>query len=345
MSTWRCSFFLLTSVYLFAIIGNIKAHSAGEDLAMPRQLTTEEFIERAKAVHGNKYDYSKTEYKGTKKLVCIICPEHGEFWQSPNKHVSTKQGCSKCKGVAKKTTEEFILEAKAVHGDKYDYSKAVYKAARKKVAIICPIHGVFWKTPNKHVSQKQGCSKCARARTAQILRMSHEEWVAAIAEVNPNIEILGKIISGSKPVPCLCKICHHEWLGVPAQLKSGHGCVKCCQSGFLSHEQGSLYILVDDVEVPTIMKVGVSIDAEKRKDNVLRSAKKAGAVFSDLHVIKTWEGTTDDMQALEKAMHQALSQYKINFTEKFDGCQEFFYYRPEVFELIEEHLKKFSTEE
>lgn len=49
------------------------------------------------------------------------------------------------------------------------------------------------------------------------------------------------------------------------------------------------------------------------------------------------------MQTLEKAMHQALSQYKINFTEKFDGCREFFYYRPEVFELVEEHLKKFAN--
>ena len=41
------------------------------------------FIERAKKVHGDKYDYSKVEYVNTHTKVCIICPEHGEFWQLP----------------------------------------------------------------------------------------------------------------------------------------------------------------------------------------------------------------------------------------------------------------------
>ena len=61
-----------------------------------RKLTTTEFIEKAKAVHGDKYDYSKTEYKGNRIKVCIICPEHGEFWQSPKNHVQRKAGCPRC---------------------------------------------------------------------------------------------------------------------------------------------------------------------------------------------------------------------------------------------------------
>lgn len=48
---------------------------------MPRRLTTEEFIEKARKIHGNKYDYSKIEYKGCSEKICIICHEHGEFWQ------------------------------------------------------------------------------------------------------------------------------------------------------------------------------------------------------------------------------------------------------------------------
>ena len=61
---------------------------------MPK-LTTEEFIAKAKAVHGNRYDYSKVEYVNSKTKVCIVCKEHGDFWQSPIKHLHG-QKCAKC---------------------------------------------------------------------------------------------------------------------------------------------------------------------------------------------------------------------------------------------------------
>ena len=114
--------------------------------------------------------------------------------------------------------------------------------------------------------------------------------------------------------------------------------------GLFARRLRSFFDMVDDLEVPTVMKIGVSIDVEKRRNEVLKSAKKASASFSDLHVIKTWEGPTEDIHALEKAIHEVLSGYKINFPVKFSGSQEFFYYRPEVFELVEEHLKKLSKQ-
>ena len=169
-------------------------------------------------------------------------------------------------------------------------------------------------------------------------KLTHEEQVEAIAKVNPDVEVLGRIINNETHVLCRCKICNHEWNPTPSDLKQGKGCPKCANCGFLSHKQGEPYILVDDLEVPTMMKVGVSIDAEKRKDRILRSARKAGAGIPDLYVVKTWSGTTERMQAFEKAIHQALSQYKINFPVKFDGCNEFFYYRPEVFDEVEKLL-------
>ena len=45
------------------------------------------FIGKAIKKHGNKYDYSKVEYVNSQTKVCIICPEHGEFWQTPSAHV------------------------------------------------------------------------------------------------------------------------------------------------------------------------------------------------------------------------------------------------------------------
>ena len=58
-------------------------------------LSTEEFIKRAREIHGEKYDYSKVEYKGCYEKVCIICPKHGEFWQTPRSHLSG-HGCPNC---------------------------------------------------------------------------------------------------------------------------------------------------------------------------------------------------------------------------------------------------------
>ena len=58
-------------------------------------MTNDEFIEKARKVHGDKYDYSKVKYINSRSKVCIICPEHGEFWQTPAKHLSG-HGCAFC---------------------------------------------------------------------------------------------------------------------------------------------------------------------------------------------------------------------------------------------------------
>ena len=127
------------------------------------KLTLDEFIKKAKEIHGDKYDYSKVEYENVETKVCIICPEHGEFWQTPDVHLYNKCGCSRCSGVKKPTTEEFIESAKKIHGDKYDYSKVEYINNSTKVCIICPEHGEFWQTPANHLKEK-GCPVCRQSK-------------------------------------------------------------------------------------------------------------------------------------------------------------------------------------
>ena len=128
------------------------------------KLTTEEFIAKAKAVHGDRYDYSKVEYVGSKTKVCIICKKHGEFLQSPQKHLKG-QGCVKChhKSMAKRYSlgkEKFIEKANAVHNGFYGYSEVEYVNGHTKVKIICPIHGIFEQAPSSHL-QGHGCPSCA----------------------------------------------------------------------------------------------------------------------------------------------------------------------------------------
>lgn len=122
----------------------------------------EYFIEKAKEIHGNKYDYSKVEYVNNKTKVCIICPDHGEFWQRPDKHLYTKRGCPKCGKTQKLTNEEFIKKAKLIHGEEYDYSNVDYKTNRQKIKIICKKHGIFKQTPHAHLNG-QGCPICCKS--------------------------------------------------------------------------------------------------------------------------------------------------------------------------------------
>lgn len=115
---------------------------------------TEWFIKNSVAIHGDKYDYSKTEYKRSKENVCIICPKHGEFWQTPSSHLRGR-GCPKCaneiKTRLKKDTSWFVRKAKEIHKNKYDYSKVEYKNRATPVIIICPIHGEFLQLPYWHL--------------------------------------------------------------------------------------------------------------------------------------------------------------------------------------------------
>lgn len=125
--------------------------------------TKEQFIEESIKIHGNKYDYSKVEYINSKQKVCIVCPIHGEFWQTPNKHLCGNS-CPKCaneiNGFNKRMGDnEFIKRAKEIHGNKYDYSKVKYIDIDTKVCITCPIHGEFYQTPYIHLNGC-GCSLC-----------------------------------------------------------------------------------------------------------------------------------------------------------------------------------------
>ena len=128
--------------------------------------TTKSFIDACNYIHGGRYRYDKTKYVKRNQKLIITCPEHGDFEQTPGNHLYG-YGCPVCAGVNKLTPEIFRVKAKAVHGDKYDYSLITGDiSSHRKVAIICPEHGVFEQTPTGHLSGK-GCLKCAPKKRAK----------------------------------------------------------------------------------------------------------------------------------------------------------------------------------
>lgn len=136
-------------------------------MAAKQASNTQEFITKAVKIHENKYDYSKVDYVNCHTLVTIICTNHGEFQQTPMKHLSG-QGCPKCYGK-NKTTEDIIKLSKQVHGDRYDYSKVNYVSTHDPITIICPRHGEFQQLPYVHFGNKCGCPKCSMSHGEEVI--------------------------------------------------------------------------------------------------------------------------------------------------------------------------------
>ena len=194
---------------------------------MNKKLTKEEFIEKAKKIHGDKYDYSKVELTGNNKTkVCIICPEHGEFWQKQNAHLCG-QGCQKCYGNKKLTKEEFIEKAKQIHGEKYDYSKVEYKNNHTKVCIICPEHGEFWQLPSSHL-QGHACQKCSLKKLSKINSLGLENFIKKAKKVHGDKYDYSKVnyINNKTKVCIICPE-HGEFWQKPNDHLNGCGCQIC----------------------------------------------------------------------------------------------------------------------
>ena len=201
---------------------------------LKKKITTKEFIEKARKVHGDKYDYSKVEYTDSKTKVCIICPIHGEFWQTPNAHIYQNCGCPECSKYKKLSTEDFINRAREIHGDKYDYSKVEYVKSSTKVCIVCPIHGEFWQTPNAHIIAKHSCPKCSHPS----YKKRKEDFIIEAKEIHGDKYDYSKVEYVNNRTK-VCIICpeHGEFWQTPHSHLSGKGCPECSKSKKLSTEE------------------------------------------------------------------------------------------------------------
>lgn len=142
----------------------------------------ETYINKVNEVHDNFYNYDKTIYLTLNHKIIINCPIHGDFMQLANQHIKGHT-CPKCalekqKLRQKDTTERFIIKAKNIHGDTYDYSKTIYgDTAHNEVTITCKEHGDFNITPNRHLSKKSGCQKCGKRKGIEkLIQNQKSSW-------------------------------------------------------------------------------------------------------------------------------------------------------------------------
>jgi Zn finger protein HypA/HybF involved in hydrogenase expression len=193
----------------------------------------EKFIIRANKIHNNKYNYDKIIYSSQKDKIIVTCPLHGDFKINAKHHLNGGE-CPQCrKNRLNYTTENFIINARKIYGDKFDYSKAIYTTYTGLLTIICPIHGEFEQSCNVHLNSVHGCPKCAAEQFSIIKRNSNSNFIK-ISEIIHNYKYDYKLSNYSKnniPVTIICPE-HGEFKQQPSNHMKGAGCSKCKSKEF-----------------------------------------------------------------------------------------------------------------
>lgn len=300
-------------------------------------MTKEEFIVKARSVHGDKYDYSKVDYVNARTKVCIICPEHGEFWQEAFSH-TTGCGCPSCVKKKKYTTESFIEKTKTVHGDKYDYTKTEYINNRTKVCIICPEHGEFWQLPTNHL-KGCGCTFCKGARITKEKTRTKEDFIKKAIKVHGDRYDYSKV-NYVKARDKVCIICpeHGEFWQEAYHHTVGCGCPHC-KKWFL--EEACSTFLVENnisfVREKTFKwlraKNPLHLDFYLPKYNLAIECQGK----QHFKVIKTWGGE-DGLKA-----RQDRDKIKAALCQKNNVNIEYISYTDNVDECLEKIIKKYES--
>lgn len=361
-----------------------------------KKLTTEEFIQKAKDVHGGRYDYSEVDYITAQIKVCIVCREHGRFYQTPNNHLWGK-GCYKCAGKGhdheyylgccrekhgdkyvynniyhnkgeiwldvhckehgdfsmrfrnhlrgtgckhcgiearasklRKSREQFIKDAKKVHGDTYNYSEVKYISTITNIKIICKVHGPFLQSPATHLNGS-GCQLCKVDKIKKCSMFTEEFYLQKVQNVHGDkysyeyMEYTGSV----NKIKIYCKY-HDLVFEQNAHAHStGRGCPQCARKNmwklYRTDEESNFYLFDMGGE---FVKIGLSIDVEGRRKIIERSSGIS------VKVIKTIKGPANKLLQFEQGILNKLQYQKHHPEMKFDGSTEC-YERSEISKILD----------
>lgn len=204
--------------------------------------TTEWFIERARQIHGDKYDYSKVKYINDKNKVDIICRKHGIFSQIPSSHLQ-KHACKKCQYESNTirdtySQQEFIERANSIHNNKYDYSQTQYTKSINKIKIKCKEHGLFEQTADSHVNNASGCPICSKIKISKNQTLTKEQFIEKAHLVHNDIYDYSKVNYINYETKILIKCPEHDYF---EQTPHCHLMTQGCPICRFSHGERIIY--------------------------------------------------------------------------------------------------------
>ena len=252
--------------------GNCCPKCALENRTLNTRSSVEEFIEKAREIHGDEYDYSKVNYINARTKVCIVCSKHGEFWQMPSVHLGG-QGCPKCAGRGMDKFL-FIEKAKSLHRNKFDYSKVEYINSNTKVCIICPEHGEFWQTPAKHL-YGQGCPKCGKVSMTEKLTVKYDEYIKRVKKIHGekyDYSSIKKFETLHSKINIICPK-HGNFTQFAYDHLAGHGCPSCAM--LESNAEREIYDFICNI---------VGSENVVKKDRIILEGREIDILIPSLNI-------------------------------------------------------------
>lgn len=300
-----------------------------------RHKTQFEIIAEFTARHGDTYKYDQVIFMGMNNKVIITCSVHGNFHQTPTKHISG-QGCPKCAGTAPLSNDEIIEKFKITHGDKFNYSEVGYVNTKTAVKIICNEHGAFYQLPHLHVNGS-GCPICAGNYS-----LDTETIIKQFRDVHGDTYDYSRVkyTRAFGQVEIICPI-HGVFTQTARSHKRGSGCPDCAIT--IGHTKSSyieycdlydgkthLYLVECSKDDELFYKIGISrLGASER----FNSKRKMPYKFK---LLKQIYGDASAVWDLEKTIHKLLSSLKYNPDIDFHGKTECFSkINSNIFELID----------
>lgn len=297
---------------------------------MPRKVSFDEFLERSKILHGEKYNYSKVFFKTVTDKIEIICPIHGSFWQEATSHLRgyAYKHCNS--GVKRKGQSTFLKQAKKKFGNKFDYSKTQVERFQDPITIRCKKHGEFVSTPTKHLSTDYGCPSCAAEQIARKQSLTQEEFInrSNILHNNKYDYSLVEYISRRHPIKIICPE-HGIFITTPEVHLKGCNCKVCSQSGWDRtswrnqdknnvNSNPTVYIIRCFNEEESFIKIGRTL--RSIKDRFLRPS----VMPYKYELIAQFFGSSDEMFNLEIKLHRMNKDFRYIPKIKFPGSRECF---------------------
>lgn len=319
---------------------------------MTKKLTFNEFLERAKKKHTNDdYEYDEATFNGLHHKMRIVCPLHGEFWQSANDHLRG-QGCPICGKLrgglkCRSNKTDFVKKYTDRYDERYDFSKFNYVKSNIKGTVICGRHGEFEATPNNLLSG-EGCPMCKSENNSRSQRLSEQVINERLKNVHGNNITcdLSTYKSNNREARFICSK-HGDFYSFPSNVFIGHGCPICGRKK-CDDARKTQY---DDVLARFEMVHGdkytydkATYDGVKKKMRIV--CKKHGEFWQAPQ--NHWRGQGCPIckeSKLEMEVSNALTEHGIEFIrERKLGRQHVDFYIPSIHVNIEcqgeQHFKK-----
>ena len=308
------------------ILGHKCSFCANRLKSTAMMMIFDEFVSKARLIHGQKYQYDQKSYTCAADKLLITCNIHGEFNQTGSLHLQGN-GCRAC-GIIKNTTDktrsgdDVISEAKKLNPE-YDYSETIVINSKTNMKITCPLHGEFYQTPNNHIAKRNKCPSCrgkiSRSETSFFDSLSlPPSTIYNSRHIIPPYEL--DVYIPDKNIAI--EYCGIYWHAKHTRLYHQQKMIQCQQQGI------QLYTIFDsdcyhnnDVVVSSLThKLGnTSVKIHARKCSIVTVSHKVASAFCKANHIQGYAPASVRLGLLYGDKLQALLTIgKSRFTNKYE---------------------------